>query len=70
MTLSCAVVVVAPSSSSSSLEQKKKLCTKQMPYHLAKSASILMLITGVEPVIVCSFVFIFEYRFVLSASRV
>lgn len=41
-----------------------------MPYHLAKSAMILMLITGVEPVIVCSFVLFFEYGFVSSASRV
>ena len=35
-----------------------------MPYHLAKSAILLMLITGVEPVIVCSFVLLFEYCFV------
>lgn len=34
-----------------------------MPYHLAKSAVLLMLITGVEPVIVCSFAFFIEYRF-------
>lgn len=41
-----------------------------MPYHLAKSAMILMLITGVEPVIVCSFVFLIEYCFECSWLRV
>lgn len=41
-----------------------------MPYHLAKSAMILMLITGVEPVIVCSFVFLIEYRFACIWLRV
>ena len=38
-----------------------------MPYHLAKSAMILMLITGVEPVIVCSFAFS-SSNIVLSVS--
>ena len=38
-----------------------------MPYHLAKSAVLLMLITGVEPVIVCSFAFS-SLNIVLSVS--
>ena len=38
-----------------------------MPYHLAKSAMLLMLITGVEPVIVCSFAFS-SSNIVLSVS--